>query len=155
MKATLYRSESDRILGGVCGGLGTYFGLDSTLVRLFFVLLFLGNGIGILAYTLLWIVMPAESSEYAQRNIEDNLKASSEHFRKRVQTMGEEFGEAVRKPHPQTGVIIGIILIVIGGISFVQSLGIPGLRWVSFDVFWPILLILGGVFILERRNEGA
>lgn len=46
MKTRLYRSRTDRMIGGVCGGLGEYLGVDSTLVRLFFVLLGLANGFG-------------------------------------------------------------------------------------------------------------
>jgi phage shock protein PspC (stress-responsive transcriptional regulator) len=155
MKTVLYRSETDRMLGGVCGGLGIYLGIDSTLVRLFFALLFFGNGIGLLAYLALWIIMPSESSEYAHKNFEENLKESGEHFSERVQTIGEEFGQAIRTPHPRSGIIIGIALITLGGILFVENLGIPGLRWVSFDIFWPTLLIIGGIIILQRREQGA
>lgn len=57
---TLYRSRQDRMLAGVCGGLGDYFRLDPTLVRLIFVLLAMFTGVGILAYVALWIVVPEE-----------------------------------------------------------------------------------------------
>jgi len=59
----LVRSRSDRMLGGVCGGLGEYLGIDPTLVRLFFVLLTFGEGIGVMLYLLLWLLIPAEGSE--------------------------------------------------------------------------------------------
>jgi phage shock protein PspC (stress-responsive transcriptional regulator) len=56
----LYRSSTDRMLTGVCGGLGAYLGMDSTLVRLTFVLLTLfGNGVGLILYLALAIVVPA------------------------------------------------------------------------------------------------
>lgn len=54
----LYRSRIDRVFGGVCGGLADYFGIDVSLVRLAFVLLFLLGGHGLLAYIILWIVVP-------------------------------------------------------------------------------------------------
>ena len=60
MNKKLYRSEEDQMLGGVCGGLGKYFDIDPTLVRLFFVLIFFGYGSGMLIYLLLWIIMPSE-----------------------------------------------------------------------------------------------
>ena len=41
MKGKLYRSEKDKMVGGVCGGLGEYFGIDSTIVRLIFALIVL------------------------------------------------------------------------------------------------------------------
>jgi phage shock protein C len=56
----LRRSRDDRILGGVCGGLGRYFGVDSTLVRLAFVVLTVAGGGGILVYLVAWLLMPEE-----------------------------------------------------------------------------------------------
>jgi phage shock protein C len=57
----LYRSNSDKMIAGVCGGLGKYFGVDPTLIRLIFALLVVfGVGSGILLYIILAIVMPLE-----------------------------------------------------------------------------------------------
>ncbi|NDJ53027.1 MAG: PspC domain-containing protein [Chloroflexi bacterium] len=56
----LYRNRSDKVIGGVCGGLGTYFNLDPTLVRVVFVLFTLAGGSGILLYIILWIIMTEE-----------------------------------------------------------------------------------------------
>ena len=56
----LYRSNDDRWLGGVCGGLAKYFGIDSTLVRLIFILLALIIGGGLLIYIIMWIIIPQE-----------------------------------------------------------------------------------------------
>ncbi|HNW13968.1 MAG TPA: PspC domain-containing protein [Anaerolineaceae bacterium] len=55
-----YRSRVDRKIGGVCGGLGEYFGIDPTLVRLLFVLGLLFVGGTLLAYLILLIVIPEE-----------------------------------------------------------------------------------------------
>lgn len=57
----LTRSKTDRWLGGVCGGLGHYFGVDPTIIRALFVLFALAVGGGILAYIILWIIIPLES----------------------------------------------------------------------------------------------
>lgn len=56
----LYRSRTDRKIAGVCGGLGEYFGIDSTFVRLFFVLAFFLGGASVLAYVVMWIIMPEQ-----------------------------------------------------------------------------------------------
>ncbi len=53
MKTRLYRSRTDSMLGGVCGGLGPYLGVDPVLIRLFFVLLTVGGGAGALIYFVL------------------------------------------------------------------------------------------------------
>lgn len=54
----LTRSETDRMLLGVCGGLGEYFGIDSTLVRVVFVLLSLFGASGLVLYLVLWLIVP-------------------------------------------------------------------------------------------------
>lgn len=55
----LYLSNTDRKIGGVCGGLGEYFDKDSTLFRILFVLItILSCGLGILAYLGMWMVIP-------------------------------------------------------------------------------------------------
>ena len=154
MKTHLYRSESNRMLGGVCGGLGDYLALDPIFIRLFFVLLFFGQGSGMIIYLILWIIMPNESNVQADKSLEDNIKASTENFGERVQTIGQEFGTAMRNPNPQAGMIVGIALITLGGVLFIENLGIYSLRWISFDVLWSLLLIIGGVVILQRRTQG-
>jgi len=58
----LYRSENDKMLGGVCGGLAAYLKIDSSVVRIIFALLMLGFGTGILLYLILWVVLPSRST---------------------------------------------------------------------------------------------
>ncbi len=55
---TLRRSPSDRKLGGVCGGFADFFGVDSTVIRLVWLLTVLLAGTGLLAYIVCWIVIP-------------------------------------------------------------------------------------------------
>ena len=54
----LYRSKKERILGGVCAGIGNYFDIDPVLVRLLWVIATLMFGAGILAYIIAWIIIP-------------------------------------------------------------------------------------------------
>jgi phage shock protein C len=57
----LYRSRTDRMISGVCGGLGKYLGIDPTLIRLVFVLLLLfGVGSGLILYIILMFIVPEE-----------------------------------------------------------------------------------------------
>lgn len=58
MDKKLRRSQSDRKVAGVCGGIAEYFSVDSTLVRLGWVLFLFAGGSGVLAYIIAWIVMP-------------------------------------------------------------------------------------------------
>ncbi len=54
----LYRSGQNKVIAGVCGGIGEYLGVDPTIVRLVWVLSFFVWGAGLLAYLLAWLVMP-------------------------------------------------------------------------------------------------
>lgn len=56
----LYRSRQERMLGGVCGGLADYLGLDPTVLRLIFLLLFFLGGQGLLIYLIMWLIVPEE-----------------------------------------------------------------------------------------------
>ncbi|MDD3027585.1 MAG: PspC domain-containing protein [Erysipelotrichaceae bacterium] len=58
MTKKLYRSRRDRVFAGVCGGIGEYFDIDSSLVRILWVLLILGAGTGLLAYIICAIIIP-------------------------------------------------------------------------------------------------
>jgi phage shock protein C len=63
----LYRSKKNRMLGGICGGLGHYFHIDATLVRLIFVLFglifLLPFPFVVVAYLIMWLVVPIEPEE--------------------------------------------------------------------------------------------
>lgn len=62
MANKLYRSETDKMIGGVCGGLGEYFQIDSTIIRLLWAALVLVGGSGILLYLIAWILIPVRGS---------------------------------------------------------------------------------------------
>ena len=59
----LVRSRTDKKIAGVCSGLADYFELDPTVIRLVWVLLFLLGGTGLLAYIILWIVLPVAPAQ--------------------------------------------------------------------------------------------
>ena len=57
----LYRSESDRKIAGICGGLAEYFDIDPVIPRVVFVALLIGAGSGLLLYLIMWFIIPTES----------------------------------------------------------------------------------------------
>jgi phage shock protein C len=57
----LTRSRTERWIGGVCGGIGNYFNLDPTIIRVVFVLAALILGGGLLIYLILWLIIPVEA----------------------------------------------------------------------------------------------
>jgi len=60
MEKKLYRSRTSRMLAGICGGLGEYFGVDPTIVRLVWVIasVFVAGIPGVLAYLIAWLIIP-------------------------------------------------------------------------------------------------
>ena len=58
MRNRLYRSKRNRIIAGVCGGIGEYFNVDPTFIRLLWVLFTFAYGSGVLAYIIAWIIIP-------------------------------------------------------------------------------------------------
>lgn len=129
MQKRLYRSRKDQVIGGVCGGIAEYFGVDTVLVRLLAVLAVLFGGGGVLAYIVMWIVVPERP-----KDLEDDAYY-------------EDNGE--RRHNSQA--IFGVGLIGLGVYLAVQRY-IP---WDLAEYFWPAVLIIGGVFILTRRKDEA
>jgi phage shock protein C len=130
----LYRSDSDRYLGGVCGGIAAYFNLDATLIRLFFIAIILLGGSGVLIYLILWVIIPSESAgnksimEATMKKIEDNPKQSSQVKNSRA--------------------IWGLFLIGIGIIMLLDNFGIG--RYLMLDKTWPSIFIILGLIVLSR-----
>lgn len=56
----LYRSDRERIIAGVCGGLGEYFVVDPTILRILFAIFTLLGGGGIILYLVCWVIIPIE-----------------------------------------------------------------------------------------------
>lgn len=57
----LYRSKSNKMISGVCGGIGEYLGLDPTLIRIGYALLSMAYGTGIFLYILFTVIIPEEN----------------------------------------------------------------------------------------------
>jgi phage shock protein PspC (stress-responsive transcriptional regulator) len=122
----LYRSRADRMIAGVCGGLAEYFNIDSTLVRLLWVLLIIAGGTGILAYIIAIIIIP---------NNPGQTEASS--------TRGKT----------NAGLLIGIALVLIGIFLLLERFDFFYFWDVPWGVLWAVLLILIGIAILVNRPK--
>jgi len=140
----LARSRTDYMVGGVSGGLGKYFNIDPTIVRLVFVLLAVSGGSGVLLYFILWIVMPREDM------LESQGPLSGDEFGRRARQMGDEMRQVASQPNPRAAQFLGIALVVVGLIYLVQALHIPWLDWFNSAVAWPVVLVLAGALLLIR-----
>jgi len=149
MKTKLARSQTDRMVAGVCGGLGAYLGIEPVWVRLFFVLItIVPQGFGLLLYFILWIIMPEAGRE--DLTASQTAQANVEEMAGKAQELAQNMGQAVRGvPNRQAGVIVGAALVLVGGLLLLGNLNL--FWWFSFDKWWPLLLILGGAALLVNR----
>lgn len=137
MEKKLYRSRKWRVFGGVAGGLAEYFGLDPILMRVLFVIITLFNGIGILLYIILWIIIPEVPFEIAyQIKPEDQIPKEG---------LNENFqSPAEIKTNGKGRIVVGAVLIIIGILFFFERL-IPSF---NFEDFFPALLIIIGLALI-------
>lgn len=124
----LYRNLEEKVLGGVCAGLGNYFGIDRVLFRILFLLFFFIGFLGIddgpyfgfslLAYICLWIAMPAARTAEQKREMKGK-PTNLDSYRSKDFDFGTEVREAAQSPAGRTikragGVFLGILLFIIG-----------------------------------------
>jgi len=147
MDKKLYRSRKDQIIGGVCGGIAEYFGIDSTLVRLAFVLFALIEGAGIIAYIIAWIIVPErpQNSNKSEEEVYD-VEIDKEDEEGEYKASSEEPKEE-KKSKEQRKRVLGLILVALG-IFFIIDNWIPGFYWRRF---WPVILIVLGVVLIYRE----
>lgn len=154
MRKVLYRSQTDILISGVCGGLAEYLGIGSLYVRLFFVLLaFAGTGIGVLIYLLLWIVLPPED-QVDRSTLEENVRQGSAEIADQARRMAGDLQNMVGRPDRQLGLILGLGLLLAGVYSLLVALDLPWLSWLDFDLIWPLLVLIAGVVLLWRVLRG-
>ena len=151
MTKRLYRSQSGAMLGGVCAGLGKYLNIDPVWIRLFFVLLAVTNGFGVLAYLVLWVVVPREDQATSKDGVTVIQPAD---FSDKAHMMGDEIKDAASKNSSKLPLYIGIGLIILGGFAFLNTLPFPWVHWVKSIVLWPAILILAGAVLLIRGIKG-
>jgi phage shock protein PspC (stress-responsive transcriptional regulator) len=117
----LYRSNSQRVLAGICGGLGDYFAVDPVWFRVGFVVLALGGGSGILIYLLMWLIVPPSPDGYTPPET----------------GRGSVTGAAV----------VGVVFMIVGTIALVNTVA-PWLGqyiWPIVFVLGGLALLLGGL----------
>ena len=112
------RSRSERVLAGVCGGVGRYFGVDPVLLRIAFIILALANGLGVVAYVVAWVAIPEEQPD---------------------QPPGPP-----SEPRRETGrLVLGGSLVVLGLVLLLDRLA-PDLD----ELFWPVAVVAVGVAVM-------
>lgn len=120
----LYRSRTDRMIGGVAGGMASYLGIDPILSRLVWVAL-LFSGVGFLLYIVAWIIIP-ETPE------------------------GVELARPPAASDQTLRLLIGGGLVVLGGIFLLREI----LPWLDDGIVWAAILVVVGIGILLKAVRG-
>lgn len=134
MNKQLYRSNENKVLAGVCSGISEYFEIDTTIVRIIWILAIFA-GIGILAYLVCWLVMPEKSySTYTNSSIPYDQRPE------------EMFVDKEKSKK-----ILGITLIIIGTV-FVLNRFLP---WFRMDIIIPLGIITVGIYVLLGTRRAS
>lgn len=123
----LYRSQNNSMISGVCGGLGQYFGVDPTIVRLAFVFLAFYHMLGVWVYIVLAILLPKAPTGYEEQTTPLTPDEKS-----------------------QTTRVIGGGLILVGLLALISTFNIPLFSWIRLENMWPAFIILLGLVLLAR-----
>ena len=148
----LRKSDRDRVLFGVSGGLGEYFEVDPVLVRVGFIAVCFAGGIGFVLYVALALVMPradapeGTSTEAVKDNVEHIADEAAEAGRRLGSAMGQADTERRRNG-------MGILLIVVGVLLLLGNLGL--FFWWRWDIFLPVLFVAIGLLMIARRSRAA
>lgn len=136
----LYRNIDERVLGGVCSGLGLHFGVEKVIFRLAFIIMFfigafadveLFLGVSFLGYICLWIATPAARTAEQKREMKGK-PVSLEGYRSKDFELGKEVKEAVESPAGQAfkrigGVFLGLMLLTAGAGGLLSTFIFPAL----------------------------
>jgi phage shock protein C len=123
----LQRSRNDRVIAGVCGGLGEYLGVDAVLIRIAALLLLFAGGAGFILYVIGWIAMP-EAPEGGEPAAAPSVPAD--------RTTGK--------------VVLGLVFVVIG-LFFLFDQALPDLF--EWEWIWPVALIAVGALVILRARR--
>lgn len=125
----LYRSKSNKVLAGICGGIGEYLNIDPTIIRITMIVLTIFGGSGILLYAISYFVIPESSGPQPASQTKRNSSFA--------------FG-------------FGIVLIAVGVVILLDNLDFLSFHhwWhVGWDVLIPAALVGAGFYILTRKKD--
>ena len=132
----LSRNPMNRVIGGVCSGLAEYFGLDTALVRIAFVIAFMFASFGFWIYIILWAILPVSG----QQTIDNGQPSES---------VSES--EPVSKSESKVKSIFAGSFVILVGLMFLVNNFIP-INWVW--KLWPLILVaIGVVMIVTSRKK--
>lgn len=138
----LERNPMNKVIGGVCSGLGDYFNLDVALVRVVFVIALLFASFGFWLYIILWIVIP-------ERKYNFDFGAQQTAAEQQQQQPSGDSRQEDAAEKKTTSVFVGGFIILIGIIFLINNF-IP-ISWVW--KLWPLVLVGVGVMMVVKASK--
>jgi len=160
MSKRLYKSRTEKVIDGVCGGIADYFGIDPTLVRLLWIASIFAGGAGIILYIIAMIIIPTEpyqqsQNSQAQSGSSYNYNPQTGEKMYDVSSDGKVMRDNDESVSSMVKVIIGAVFLLMG-MYFIAN-NFFNLSWffnVSWKVFIGILFIaIGGVIFFRIIKE--
>jgi phage shock protein C len=135
----LWRKKDDKVIAGICSGLGQYFNSDPILFRFAFLALLFAGGSSIFIYIILWIVLPSEPISMKSETIytEAINSSNTDNNIKEMQSMDS------------TSLVFGLLLIS-GGVLLLLNNLVPYLK---MQKLWPVILIMIGLGLLFNKKK--
>lgn len=140
MQKRLYRSKHDQKISGVCGGIAEYLEIDSTIIRLLWLVSIFVFGTGVIIYIIASIIIPERGNIESTINLN---KDSDEVYKQEGGSFNQNFDEEKNMK------FLGYSLIVVGAILFTKRF--PLFHWINFRLLFPILIIGAGIVVLGRN----
>ncbi len=119
----LRRSRTDRVLAGVCGGVGRYLDIDPVLLRIITVALIFA-GVGVVAYIIAWIVIPEAAEDEPEATVDPTTRS-------------------------RAALVTGTSLVALGVLLLARTM----LPWFDSSVFWPLVVVGGGVLLVATARR--
>ena len=150
MTKKLYRSTTQKVIGGVCGGIAEYFNIDPVIVRILFVVSLFGWGASFLVYILALIIIPKrEINYYTTNSTSEGAEFSSSFESNDNYTEDQDYYAQNEQIIPnKSRKFFGLALIIIGSIFLFDDF----FEFLEFEMVFPIVLILAGAYILFPRK---
>lgn len=141
----LYRSEKERVIAGVAGGLAERFDFEPNIVRLVFILLGLLFGLGIILYLILWILLPTESklSQSESQNIRENTQNVAAQTQGVIQRLGSALQAEPRVWLAILIIFLGLAVSILTGFGFFNFLGLGPILLLIISLLLIVILING------------
>lgn len=162
MQPRLTRSRTDRMIGGVCGGLGQYFGVDPVIVRLIFVVLAFTTFITPVVYPVLWLVMPDEGTPQVGAGATMPLPSDArfdpmtgEPLPPRAIDESAQFADAPPPAASSRSRTLGYVLASLGALVLLDQITDALGRLLQIDfgsILIPLLLVGVGIFLLRKQT---